>query len=281
MFLTIFQMLLEVTFFTDNVTLQELLIVALSEAEYESFWEQETQLSAYVPTTLFDEELVRQLAATHQLHYLIQEAGITQWQTTHAQEAEVVYIDDYCAIAPPDIPPAAGYPYWLHIRPTMAFGDGQHPSTRLCMQLLLAQAPLRGNALDIGCGTGVLMLLAARLGAKAIVGIDNNPWAIAATEDTLQLNQQTAQALYTGHLEDFPELQAQRFDWVLANLNASVLRTALPACALQVAPGGYLLTGGVTDTDDAEIHQLALNSGLVQVTERCAETWVARLYRRG
>jgi ribosomal protein L11 methyltransferase len=135
----------------------------------------------------------------------------------------------------------------LVLDPGVAFGTGSHPTTRLCLEWL-ASLPLEGaHVLDYGCGSGILAIAAARLGARAVIGTDIDLQAIDAS---------VANARRNGVLAHFvaPDaLPSARFDIVLANILANPLIVLAPALARRIAPRGSLLLSGILSEQAASV----------------------------
>jgi len=160
--------------------------------------------------------------------------------------------------------------------PGMAFGTGLHPTTRLCLAALERVAD-RGlvtgaRALDVGCGSGILAIAAARLGAASVVGVDTDPIAVEATAANAARNRLTRRiAARDGSLPT----GEPPFDVVLANLIAGVLVALAPELAAEVRPGGTLVASGIYVDREAEVREALAAAGLV-VGDRSAEgDWVA------
>jgi ribosomal protein L11 methyltransferase len=158
------------------------------------------------------------------------------------------------------------------IEPSMGFGTGHHPTTRLCLRLL-SDVHMRGTTvLDIGTGSGVLAIAAALSGARVITGADVDPDAIASAVRNLQLNPGAAHVRFV--VSDFRTDAAMTpADLVVANLTAGMLTSAAPALLSLVSPGGTLIVSGF-DTGEAP----AVRSVLGQLAERSAleeATWMA------
>jgi ribosomal protein L11 methyltransferase len=162
-------------------------------------------------------------------------------------------------------------PAALNIRldPGVAFGTGSHPTTRLCLQWL-AQTELAGKSvLDYGCGSGVLAIAAAKLGAREVFGTDIDPQALDAARANSELNQVSAR--YT-----LPhELPEARFDVVLANILANPLRVLAPALLARVAPGGALVLAGLLNwqADDLLACYREVDAGVALRSWRDDEGW--------
>ena len=127
----------------------------------------------------------------------------------------------------------------IRLDPGAAFGTGAHPTTRLCLAWLLAHRPRGLRVLDYGCGSGVLAIAAAKLGAREVAGVDIDEQALSAARDNAARN--GVDARYTA-----PDLLAAgAFDVVLANILANPLRLLAPMLLARVAPGGWLVLSGV------------------------------------
>jgi ribosomal protein L11 methyltransferase len=137
------------------------------------------------------------------------------------------------------------------ILPSMGFGTGHHASTRLCTALL-QEVDLRGRSvLDVGTGSGVLALVALRLGAAAVHAVDEDPDALAAAADNLELNGATA-GITLRHA-DFRQLAGLSADVVSANLTGALLARSADLLAAAVLPGGSLIVSGVTAEEETEV----------------------------
>jgi ribosomal protein L11 methyltransferase len=129
----------------------------------------------------------------------------------------------------------------VRLDPGVAFGTGTHPTTRLCLAWLDEHAPLAGRVLDYGCGSGILAIAAAKLGAAEVVGTDIDAQALAAARENARSNGVAAR--YTSPADLPPGV----FDIVLANILANPLQLLAPALLARVAPGGALILSGILE----------------------------------
>ena len=127
----------------------------------------------------------------------------------------------------------------LVLDPGMAFGTGSHPTTRLCLEWLVQHAAAGMSVLDYGCGSGILAIAAARLGATEVVGVDIDPQAVIAARNNADRN-----GVNACFRDSARELWGQ-FDVVLANILANPLKVLAPAISAHVRPGGSLTLSGI------------------------------------
>lgn len=139
----------------------------------------------------------------------------------------------------------------LELDPGLAFGTGSHPTTRLCMEWLEAHAPVDLTVLDYGCGSGILAMVAKKLGAKKVVGIDIDPQAIESAIFNTERNHCDVDYYLP---DEFAESgHAHTFDVVVANILANPLKLMAPMLAGRVNPGGQLVLSGVLATQVDEV----------------------------
>jgi ribosomal protein L11 methyltransferase len=138
----------------------------------------------------------------------------------------------------------------LVLDPGLAFGTGSHPTTRLCLAWLSATLPAGATVLDYGCGSGILAIAAARLGAGHVVGTDIDPQAIVASRDNAARNGVAAQFFGADALPS-----ERVFDVVVANILANPLIVLAPALAHRVVPGGRILLSGILVAQAAEVQE--------------------------
>jgi ribosomal protein L11 methyltransferase len=135
----------------------------------------------------------------------------------------------------------------IRLDPGVAFGTGTHPTTRLCLSWLLQHRPEGARVLDYGCGSGVLAIAAARLGARVVIGTDIDEQALAAARANSERNAVTL--VYTAP----DRLPPGQFDVVLANILANPLRLLAPCLLARVRPGGMLVLSGVLQRQADEL----------------------------
>jgi ribosomal protein L11 methyltransferase len=125
--------------------------------------------------------------------------------------------------------------------PGLAFGTGSHPTTRMCLEWLASELRPGQTVIDYGCGSGILAIAAARLGASSVVALDIDPQAVRSTQANARVNGVTLDARVT------TEAPPQPADIVLANILARPLKVLAPMLASLVRPGGSLVLAGLLD----------------------------------
>lgn len=139
----------------------------------------------------------------------------------------------------------------LELDPGLAFGTGSHPTTRLCMEWLEANAPLNLSVLDYGCGSGILAMVAKKLGAARVIGVDIDPQAIESANYNSERNFCDIDYYVP---EVFTDMHAKtKFDVVAANILSSPLKLMAPMLSGRVAPGGALVLSGVLARQAEEV----------------------------
>ena len=149
---------------------------------------------------------------------------------------------------PPPDPDAVN----ILLDPGLAFGTGTHPTTAMCLRALDANLPRGKRVVDYGCGSGILGIAAARLGATAVLGVDNDPQAITASRDNA-LGNEVSDAAFPVVLpqDDLVANWQASADWVVANILAGPLVALAPVLTALMAPWGRLLLAGLL-VDQAE-----------------------------
>jgi len=176
-------------------------------------------------------------------------------------------------IAPPWLAAGMDPNSTIVVDPGMAFGTGSHPTTALCLERcdeLLAARPA-SDVLDVGTGSGVIALLAKKLGARRVAGTENDPVALHAAREGAALN---GIAGIEWVLVDDPAEVPGRFGIVIANILLNTLEELAPAIAAKVAPGGCLVLSGLLASQGDAAERAYRQRGLSSVARKEREGWV-------
>ena len=166
--------------------------------------------------------------------------------------------------------------YEIHITPKMSFGTGHHATTFSVMQLMQGMDFQSKTVYDFGTGTGILAILAEKLGAKKVLAVDNDDWCIENAEENSFNN---ASKVIT--IEKVASaLQSQQFDIVIANVNRHIIEANMDELTLVGKPGGILVLSGILIEDQSDIVELAHTKGWKLQQAQPLNGWVSLLFTR-
>jgi ribosomal protein L11 methyltransferase len=167
----------------------------------------------------------------------------------------------------------------IEIDPGMAFGTGSHPTTTLCIGLLERHLQKGQSVLDVGTGSGILLIAAAKLGAGRMAGVDLDPMAVEVARANLTLNGigEEAVILHCGNLAD---RVTETYDVVVANIMAEVILVLLDHLPRVLAPGGRFIGSGIIVEREAEVREKMIRCGFTDIAVEQRDEWVAVAGRR-
>jgi ribosomal protein L11 methyltransferase len=226
----------------------EMAMAWLVEQGFEGFEEIEGGFVGFVPRQHYDPEAVQALLASLPGTQLLAAEGVPDinWNSAWESAYEPIEVEDFCQVVASFHEPAPGFAYTLRIHPKMSFGTGHHPTTRLMIRQM-RQLPMAGlRVLDMGCGTGILAILARMMGSGETHGIDVDRWSYDNASDNAELNGVTDIHWAQG---DAAAIPPEPFDLILANINRNVLLADMPTYAAHLAPGGHLVLSGFLEED--------------------------------
>lgn len=174
----------------------------------------------------------------------------------------------------------------IHIDPGTAFGTGMHETTQLCIRALKKYVTEESVVLDVGCGSGILGMLALKFGAKYSVGTDLDPCAITATHENMEENgiRKEQYEVMIGNIIDDKEVQNkagyERYDIVLANILADVLVPLTPVVLHQMKPGAVYITSGIIDDKEETVVEAVKAAGLTVLEVNHQGEWVSVVARK-
>ena len=167
----------------------------------------------------------------------------------------------------------------VEIDPGVSFGTGKHESTQLVIRQLQKYLKAGDEVLDVGCGSGILSIVAAKLGAQHIVGTDIDADCIASSYENFDVNhlERSLADFYVGNLIDDSTLQEnvgyEKYDVVVANILADIIIPMAPALAASMKPGAIVITSGIIDFKEQEVADALKAAGLTIVESNAQGEW--------
>ena len=254
---------------------EEILLASLQELPFESFDDNEDFLLAYVPEDqhypgfLNSIDLFENPAVT--IDFKTTTIKPINWNSKWESEFKPIMIGEDCVVRA-DFHPAQGKTYELVINPKMSFGTGHHQTTHMMLEFGLEEHFDEKTILDMGCGTGVLAILASMKGAAAVDAIDNDPWCIENAKENAQKNECLNIICSLGSSLN---LNTPKYDLIFANINRNVLLEQISSYNKALIEGGVLLLSGFYQADLSSLIACCETEGLVLVAEKQKETWCA------
>jgi ribosomal protein L11 methyltransferase len=231
--------------------LKDLLTGLLSLAGFEGFEEKEDGFSAFMDAALFDpsefQSLISVVPVSHSFSYIKEENWNSKWESSF----EPVIIPAKVAVRASFHDPVPEVDHEIIITPKMSFGTGHHATTWLMMEEMLSRDFKGKSVFDFGTGTGILAILAEKLGAEKIEAVDNDPWSLHNAAENLENNHCVCIKLYSA--EKIPS--EKKFDILIANINKTVILENRIELVEAINPGGLLLLSGLMTEDREEIEK--------------------------
>ena len=244
----------------------EIITAYLADAGFESFVDEDPILKAYIPNeNLIPEEIdsiILKLAAEEGLiecKYSYVEIKQQNWNALWESQFEPVYVNDQLLIKAPFHTDLNFNGLIVEIEPKMSFGTGHHQTTFLMCQEMMTMNLKAASILDMGAGTGVLSILAEKIGADYIEAVEIESWSAENCAENATRNNCSKIVSLFG---DFDVVTNLEFDVILANINKNVLKSHLAFYASKLKERGQLLLSGFFTTDNEELIDLAEKEGL-------------------
>ncbi|MGQ1891515.1 50S ribosomal protein L11 methyltransferase [Thermophagus sp. OGC60D27] len=267
-----------------DATAREILIAQLCELGYDSFMETDTGLIAYIPSEkhcpLGPENLPFLSSPDYRFSISWEKMKNKNWNKEWEQNYfKPVVIANQCIIRSPFHEVSEQkVPYEILIQPQMSFGTGHHETTTLMIQHLLEMDLTNLKVLDMGCGTGILAILASLKGAAHITAIDIDQWATNNAKDNINLNHISNITVEQGNADLLSS--DNHFHIILANINRNILLQDLPSYDKALTNNGLVILSGFYKDDFEKLNAMALSLGWEHLSLKEQNNWIALSYRK-
>ena len=235
-------------------------------------------------TILFNEQdcpqdievLLQSIASNHSISYSILDRSIIQhqnWNKEWEDSLEPIIVSDRIAITPEWKKDEVHHPLTIIINPQMAFGTGYHPTTRMVCRELQERVQKGSSWIDAGCGTGVLAILAAKLGARSIYAFDNDEWSVQNAKDNYILN-----GISNIHVEqaDIFNVDLGKVDGIAANMYRNLIIPNIARFHEALSESkGILILSGILSMDETEIILAATSNSFKHIVTHQEGDWVS------
>jgi ribosomal protein L11 methyltransferase len=262
---------IQITIATSDENLQEIVVAQLSENGYNAFEQSDTELNAYINEDEFDEAILSTILQSHLLSYSKNSIAPQNWNALWESNFEPVIVDDFVSIRASFHQPIHTTQHQIIITPKMSFGTGHHATTYTVMQLMKDIDFNNKSVFDFGTGTGILAILAEKLGAENILAVDYDDWCIENATENIEQNNCNQITITKG---DTANVEKQ-FDIVIANINKNIIQDNFEALHNCCKPTTTILLSGLLVEDESDILQMMATKNWKHITTLNKGAWIA------
>jgi ribosomal protein L11 methyltransferase len=260
---------------------RDIAIALLADIGCESFSETDSGITAYISSSLFtDETLIASgiydlpiLKGIEISNRIIERVN---WNKEWEKNFSPVIIARQCSVRAPFHPKPDNVEFDIIIEPKMSFGTGHHQTTALMVELLMGSDPKGKKVLDMGCGTGVLAILAYFKGAAAVSAVDIDEWACLNTTENCDINK----CVVDVRQGDISTVAGEKYDIILANITRNILIENMNTLCSCLNPSGMLFLSGFYTDDITEIEKATGEAGLIPGKVLSKDNWCAAAFRK-
>jgi ribosomal protein L11 methyltransferase len=263
---------------TLNAEESDIFVARLSQSGFEGFEEEPGKLHAFIPETLYDATKIEKIIAeikgvADPFHTLFQKEVIEprNWNSEWEKDFEPVTVDHFCAIRAHFHQAIPGFKYDIVITPKMSFGTGHHATTYMMIAAMEHLDIFQKSVLDFGTGTGILAILAFKMGAGSVLGIDSDELSIDNSRENLAVN-----GCETVQIEFSDSLNGKgSFDIILANINLRAILENMESIRQHLNQTGVFIGSGVLESDERKIRESAAAAGFTFELQMIRDNWMS------
>ncbi|MBX3256916.1 MAG: 50S ribosomal protein L11 methyltransferase [Chitinophagaceae bacterium] len=249
----------------------------INQLDIDGIEEEEGGINVYIKQSRFNEDKFKNLVDINNVSYYLSDINNKNWNEEWEKNFEPVVVDDFVSILADFHEKIPGVEYEILITPKMSFGTGHHATTYMMISMMKQYGCKSLDVVDFGTGTGVLAILAEKMGAKRVLAIDHDDWSIENALENIERNHCTAiELVKSGHFA-----ANNNADLVLANINKNVITDNLSAIAAGLQEGGIVIFSGILSGDLQEIEKLAAGKKLLKLNTMEKNKWVCAAFKKG
>lgn len=260
----------------------EILMAEIAEAGFDSFLETEKGFEAYVESEKYDNSIIQAIRKKYDrvqpLIFFQDRVQKKNWNEEWEKNLQPIVVDDKCLIRAEFHQVPQRYQYEIVITPKMSFGTGHHQTTYLMVRNQMEMNFNGKRVMDAGCGTGILSIMASKLGAAEVDAFDIDEWSILNATENIATNQCRNIRIRQGKVTDLS--WTRPLDIILANINKNILMDEMKHYSSLLAKKGMLLLSGFYASDIADLTRETSRFGLAEVRRDERETWAALLLQK-
>lgn len=254
---------------------QDLFIAELADIGFDTFEDTETGFAAFIPTANLDlqalETVILQQEDGFEVRYEVVDLQDQNWNKLWESNFSPILIDNDCYVRANFHPAKPEIRYEIIIDPKMSFGTGHHQTTTMILRYILENSFQDKEVLDMGCGTGILAILASQKEARHVLAVDFDDVCIASVEENKLLNNVSN---IESKLGSYETIIGREFDIILANINRNILLEQFPQYSKSLRLNGELYISGFFDGEDLSILRTSAEAiGFEFVSNKVMDNW--------
>ena len=261
----------EITIDTEDAALRDLLVAELSAIGFDGFEETDNSIKAFSSENSFNEPALKAIVANHNITYKQESIPQQNWNELWESNFSPMAVEDFVGVRASFHPPITNVQHEIIITPKMSFGTGHHATTYMMMQLMKDIDFKNKTVFDFGSGTGILAILAEKLGSTNLLAIDYDDWCIENARENVEANN----CKYIRIEKADNAATEQKFDVVLANINKNIILTNIEELSKDAAPNGFILLSGLLVEDEKDILASAEKEGWKHLETVTKNNWIA------